>query len=176
MYRIITGLLLCLTLFSCRSSKEFIKETSKETRKDTSAYRETVKLDTLKAPQQTAGLAIPFHLLRDSLFNEFEKSSGRAKVKVQLLRDTLYAEAVCDSLEKVIATKEKELYRYQQQLTEQQTASKQVIVQLPLWLRLTLIGGLVLLTALVGIKIFQLFNPAAWLRKATTRIQKGVQE
>lgn len=172
MYRIITGLLLCVTLFSCRSSKEFVKETSKEVRKDTSAYKEKVKLDTLKVPRQTANLAIPFNVLRDSLWNEFEKSNGRAKVKIQLLHDTLYAEAVCDSLEKVIATKEKELYHYQQQLSEQQTTSKQVIIQLPLWLRLILIGGLVLLVILAVIQILKLFNPTSWARK----LQKVTQE
>lgn len=170
--KIITGLLLCLLLFSCRSSKELTKETSREIRNDTSAYKETIKLDTLKAPKQTATLAIPFHVLRDSLWNDFEATSGRAKVKVRLLHDTLYAGAECDSLEKVIASKDKELFQYRNQQTEQQTNSKQVIIQLPLWLRLALIGGLVLLVLLAVIQIYNLFNPTSWAGKITSIIQK----
>jgi hypothetical protein len=170
--KIITGLLLCVLLFSCHSTRELTKETSREIRSDTSAYKETIKLDTLKAPKETATLAIPFHVLRDTLWSDFETTSGRAKVKVRLLHDTLYAGAECDSLEKVIATKDKELYQFRHEQTEQQTTSKQVIIQLPLWFRLALIGGLVLLVLLIAIHIYNLFNPTSWAGKISSIIQK----
>jgi hypothetical protein len=107
--QIVTGVIIILLLNSCNPQKycakrfppsivEIEKTNTKEILRDTSIYipGDTVKIiDTIPCPE----------LINKSII----KKSGRATVKFNIKDNKITAEALCDSLEKVIQLKDKEI-------------------------------------------------------------------
>lgn len=143
--------MLVAVCFSCKPAKLTTTEKVSEKKGDSIVYKETVKFDTVRVKSESANISIPFYMLKDSLLNYMEKTNGRARVSIQRKGDTIYAEAHCDSLEKVIASKDKELNEWHRYAIEQNKTKTEVIIRLPLWFKL-LIGGIILLQLITFLK------------------------
>lgn len=160
-------LTLCsLTFVSCRTLKskksEFKSEVKTENKKDSVIVRETVRIDTVKFAQESANLAVPFSLLRDDLLNYMEKSNGRAKVIIQRVGDSIFVEAKCDSLERLVASKSTELRQWQQYALEQsikeQSKESVVKIDVPWWFKIALIAIVVMQLAPIVSPIVKRFS------------------
>jgi hypothetical protein len=143
-YMMVFGLTLILLLTSCRTSRSTSTTATETQQRDSIIYRERVRFDTLRVPYQAAAMSFPFQLLKDSMLNYMEKSNGRAKVIIQRVGDTIYAQAQCDSLEKIVAGKDTELAAWHKFAREHVQQSTTVIVQIPLWFRLLVIAAIAL--------------------------------
>jgi hypothetical protein len=131
----------------CKSSQKMTKESSSESKKDSSAFVQTAKLDTLQVPKETATASIPTKWLYDNPGTAYQASNGRATVSVKLVHDTVQVQAECDSLQKVIAIINTQLYHLQQQSTEKQSSEVIHTVKVP-W-QLQVIGWLIV-AAVIG--------------------------
>lgn len=153
-----------LIMASCRTVKTTTSRTSTTTQTDTFTERETIKLDTLRAGADSANIAVPIAVFNDSGITYLEKSNGRATVKIQRIKDVIYASANCDSLEKIIATKEREIQKLRTSTTKEVTTERKVITQNPLWLQLLLYGCAVFVLGLLIIKLITFLKNLSWVK------------
>jgi hypothetical protein len=155
--KVLAALILCsVLLFSCRPAKSLTKDNARtESVKDSVINKVTVKLDTVRVKAETAQVAIPFELLRDSVLNYMEQSNGRAKVIIQRVGNNIVATAKCDSLEKIIASKDVELLQWKQYALQQISKTESVKIDVPIWFKAGLFG----LCALLIISIINSFLP-----------------
>ena len=93
--------------------------TTQTTIKDSTIIKETVRLDTVRIKGDTVRVT---HMIDcDSLTNKpkpfkINKRSGRASANVEVKADgSLQVEAVCDSLEKIVALMDREIFRLRQE-------------------------------------------------------------
>jgi hypothetical protein len=104
------NLLLLVVLFaSCKTVKN--TQISQEKQKDSISYVERVIVDTLKIPGDKIEIKIPCDDLKSQSF-----SKGRAKVKVEPKGNGYVITASCDSIEKLLISKEKEIIRLSEKL------------------------------------------------------------
>jgi len=143
----------------CKSSQRLTKESTRESRKDSSAFVQTAKLDTLNVPKSIATASVPAKWLYDNPGTPYAASNGRATVSVKVVHDTLQVRAECDSLQKVIASINTQLYQLQRQSTEKQTSEVVHTVQLP-W-QLQAIGWLIAVAVIgyVVLCVVKIFKP-----------------
>lgn len=102
-------LLLVLLFASCKAVKN--AQISQEKQKDSISYVERVIIDTLKIPGDKIVVQIPCDELKSQNF-----SKGRAKVKVEPKGNGYVITASCDSIEKLLISKEKEIIRLSEKL------------------------------------------------------------
>lgn len=109
----LSNLVLFLSAFflltCCRTIKNSKLQSSITSSTDTLIYRNNIKLDTLRIKSDTALLSVPLHIFNDSGINYLERRNGRATIKIHRIQDVIYASANCDSLEKIITSKEREI-------------------------------------------------------------------
>jgi hypothetical protein len=102
-------LLLVLLFASCKTAKS--TQISQAKQKDSVSYVERVIVDTLKIPGDKIEIKIPCDDLKYQSF-----SKGRAKVKVEPKGNWYVITASCDSIEKLLISKEKETIRLSEKL------------------------------------------------------------
>ena len=101
-------LLICLVFFviGCGVSR---KATSHSSQKDSLIYKEIVRVDTLRVPQDRVQVVVDNTILKlkekeiqdlNYQFLQYKQSTGsRANIQFKIVRDSVYIEGTCDSLE-----------------------------------------------------------------------------
>lgn len=82
--------------------------------------REQLRIDCVRMPASRAELRLP---VKDVLHDlpplaSFNKYSGNARISVKHIHDTLYIEATCDSLQRLVMHYENELQQQTQRMQE----------------------------------------------------------
>jgi hypothetical protein len=128
----------------------------KQLQKDSISRKETTRLDTFRVPRSVSVLQLPKDALQVNSVQE--RTTGRAKVIVRVERDTLYAEAICDSLEHIIQTKDLEIYHYRSLLNEHATDSIETKTFVPFLFKLLMAISVILNIILFTYSILKRFN------------------
>ncbi|QSW90695.1 hypothetical protein J0383_07765 [Flavobacterium endoglycinae] len=105
----ISIILLVILFIGCKTVKTV--EQSHEKRKDSISYVERVKIDTLKIPGEKIQIELPCDQIKPQ--SSFQ---GRTKVKAQPNGNGYIITASCDSIEKIVISKDREINRLSEAL------------------------------------------------------------
>jgi hypothetical protein len=105
----ISIILLVILCVGCRTIKTV--EQTQETKKDSVSYIERVKIDTLRIPAEKIQIELPCNQLRPQ-----SSAQGRAKVKAEPRGNGYIVVLSCDSIEKIVISKDREINRLSQAL------------------------------------------------------------
>jgi hypothetical protein len=134
------SIILLIGLFaSCRTVKT--TEQVHEKQKDSISYVERVIIDTLKIPGDKIEIEIPCNELKSQSF-----SKGRAKVKLEPKGNGYTVIVTCDSIEKLLLSKQREIFRLSDSL-KQSNARKDV--GLSQWQSFWIVTGKLLMGLLI---------------------------
>lgn len=136
------------SLVGCRTIKKSLSNTENKSLTDSSISREHISIDTFRVKRDVAGLQLPAKEIQNQTFRE--KSNGRAKVVVRVEKDTMYVDAICDSLEHIILQRNKEVLHYRQLLNEKQIKEVVVKTQLPFLLWVLIIISVIGVVCIAG--------------------------
>lgn len=100
----ISLLLLVILFLGCKTVKTV--EQSQEKRKDSISYVERVTIDTLRIPGEKVEIELPCDELRPQ-----SSAQGRANVKAEPKGNGYIVTASCDSIEKLVISKDRKIYR-----------------------------------------------------------------
>lgn len=107
----ISIILLVILFIGCRTVKTV--EQSQEKRKDSISYVERVKIDTLKIPGEKIQIELPCDELKPQ-----SSAQGRAKVKAEPKGNGYVVVLTCDSIEKLVISKDRDIYRLKELLKD----------------------------------------------------------
>lgn len=107
----ISLLLLVILFLGCKTVKTVDK--SQEKRKDSISYVERVKIDTLIIPGEKVQIELPCDELKPQ-----SSAQGRANVKAEPKGNGYVVVFTCDSIEKLVISKEREIYRLKEALKD----------------------------------------------------------
>ncbi|MEO6176770.1 MAG: hypothetical protein ABIP27_16585 [Flavobacterium circumlabens] len=105
----ISIILLVILFIGCRTVKTV--DQSQETRKDSVSYIDRIKVDTIRIPGETVTMKLPCDQLKPQ-----SSAQGRANVKAEPKGDGYVVVFTCDSIEKLVISKNREIYRLSQEL------------------------------------------------------------
>lgn len=139
---ILLVLVLCI---GCRTTK--ITEHSQEKKKDSISYVERTKIDTIKIPGERVEIELPCDQIKPQ-----SSAQGRAKVKAEPKGNGYVVVLTCDSIEKLVISKDREIFRLSELLKDNQ---KKATLELTTLQKIWIAGGkiLFLLLALLGVVI-----------------------
>lgn len=139
---ILLVLVLCI---GCRTTKTI--EQSQEKKRDSVSYTEKVKIDTIKIPGERIEIELPCDQIKPQ-----SSAKGRAKIKAEPKGNGYIVVLSCDSIEKLVISKNSEIYRLSELLKESQ---KKETLQLTTLQKIWIAGGKILacLLALLGVVI-----------------------
>lgn len=136
---------------------------------DTIIRVDTVRIDTVRVPADTVTLSVPVQMLEYVDAKGVSDRSGRATVRVQRINDTIYITAACDSLEKIILSKERELSRLRSsQHTATTTVEKK---ERNIW-HMVAVGGFAIVLIILAVQFFIKLNPISWLKHVIQSLWK----
>lgn len=107
----ISLLLLVILFLGCKTVKTVDK--SQEKLKDSISYVERVKIDTLIIPGEKVQIELPCDELKPH-----SSAQGRANVKAEPKGNGYVVVFTCDSIEKLVISKEREIYRLKEALKD----------------------------------------------------------
>lgn len=158
MYKII-ALLLVVGLLSC--SKKIVTTTSSSEILDSTFMTETTQYDTIFVAGDT--VILKEWVECDSVTNKpkpfkAKAKSGRASITLEVTdRGTLKVEGVCDSLQRLVETKDREIFRLRKETSNKSTTITKQPSKLKVWFDIScqLLAGLfvlLLLARVTGLK------------------------
>lgn len=116
-------ILIGLLFANCRPVKSV--EQTHEKQKDSISYIERVKVDTIKIPGDKIEINLPCDQIRPQSF-----AQGRGKVKAEPKGNGYTVVFTCDSIEKLVISKDKEINRLSEQL---KTSDAKKTIELSFW-------------------------------------------
>jgi hypothetical protein len=108
-------IILAIAACACKTTRKATTIENESVSQRDSFFVERVKFDTIKFKASAVQTKIPISLIAQPGLPVIEKKSGNATVRLKVVHDTVYAEAECDSLVKVIANYERTIERYQRE-------------------------------------------------------------
>ncbi|MEN9459203.1 MAG: hypothetical protein RL135_1808 [Bacteroidota bacterium] len=103
--------IISLLLLSCATTKRNRTVSRSSIAYDSIVYKEIVRIDTFKISADSTKIILTPYMLKDTVWTYIEKTDGRSKLVIQRLRDTVYINAYCDSVIKLILNTEKTLFK-----------------------------------------------------------------
>lgn len=139
----ISIILLLVLCIGCRSKKTTVQSEVKQ--KDSISYIERVKIDTLKIPGDRIEIELPCDQIRPQ-----SSAQGRAKVKAEPRGNGYIVKFTCDSIEKIVISKDREIYRLNELL---KIARSKETLELTYMQKIWIAGGKILafILGLLGI-------------------------
>lgn len=138
MKKISTILVVLILCVGCRTIKK--TEHTQQTKKDSVSYIERIKIDTLKIPGEKIEIQLPCDQLKPQ-----SAAKGRAKVKAEPKGNGYIVVISCDSIEKLVISKNREIYRLNELLkNSSSTETKELTFMQKLWIA----GGKILASLL----------------------------
>ena len=134
------------------------KATSHSSQKDSFVYKEIVRVDTLRVPQDRVQVVVDNTILKlrdkeiqdlNYQFLQYKQTTGsRANIQFKKVRDSVYIEGTCDSLELLSLRKEVEQYQSSKfEKSEKQTKGMNI------WDMILLVLGAFVFGCIVGLLI-----------------------
>jgi hypothetical protein len=153
-----------LLLASCSTVKTATHHVSNKSTADTFIQKEMTRLDTLRVKMDSVKLNVPIAFFSDSGINYLEKGNGRATVKIERIKDIVYVSAVCDSLQMIIAAKDREIQRLHSASYADTVSETKVVKKKPTFITCLLGVFLVILFGYVLMKFINYLKPIQWLK------------
>ena len=105
----ISIILLVILFLGCKTTKTI--EQTQEKRKDSISYVERIKIDTLRIPGEIVQIELPCDQIKPK-----SAAQGRANVKAEPKGDGYVVVFTCDSIQKLVISKDREIIRLSEAL------------------------------------------------------------
>lgn len=144
----ISILLIVILFLGCRTIKT--TEHLQEKKKDSISYVERVKIDTIKIPGEKIEIELPCDELRPQT-----SARGRTNVKAEPKGNGYVITASCDSIEKIVISKDREINRLSEAL---KAINKQIVIELSFLQKFWIATGKIFVCLLLLFAIIKLLG------------------